>query len=103
MSESLTLVPFLGHFSFCVFVLFNPDEIDLLYLIFYFVMFYCHSLEACSFSSDRQKGSASGWVGRWKRSTGRSREIGNYNQILLCKKKSISTRGEGEGIREKSY
>lgn len=46
----LLLVPFLGVFSFCLFVLLYSDL-----LLFYLIIFYYHPLDACLFSNERQK------------------------------------------------
>ena len=59
-SGSLILVPSLGFFSFCLFILSNSDVIGFVCLFypvtFYFVIFYYYPLEACLFSNERQKG-----------------------------------------------
>jgi hypothetical protein len=69
MSRSLILLPSLGLFFNCGFVLSKFNVIVLIYLIFYSVVFGCYLLEAwscrfcccCCFSDERPKGSISGW------------------------------------------
>ena len=71
----------------------NSSEIFLVYLlIFYFLMFYYYSLEACLFSNERQKGSGSGWEGKWE-GTGRSQERGNQSGFIICEKNVFSIEG----------
>lgn len=63
MIESLTLVPSLGLFSFCLFVLLNSNEIHLFHLtIFYFVTLLLLFLKNLFFSNERQKRA---WEKRW--------------------------------------
>jgi hypothetical protein len=85
-SVSLTPVPFLGLFFFCWFVLSNFDMIVLFSLIIYFIFnTWLSSLRRLLLSNERQKGSGSGWEGRWE-GTGRSRERGKNDRDLLCEK-----------------
>lgn len=79
---SLVLVPSLGLFSFCLFVLSNFDVIVLVLFCYMLLL----SLRSLCFSNKRQKRSRSGWKGRWGE-TGRSREKGNHNWNLLCEKR----------------
>jgi hypothetical protein len=57
---------FLAFFSFCCFALSNFNEMILLYsILFYFVMFCCYLLEACSFlRRDRKEVDLDGRRGR---------------------------------------
>ena len=63
MSVCLSLVPFLGFFSFCLFCLILMCYF---FVLSYCILFYYHSLEASLFCNERQKGGGSRWEGKWK-------------------------------------
>lgn len=71
---ALLLVLFCFVFSvpstFLLVWLFCPISISL--LLFYLILLYYYSLNACLFSKERQNGYGSRWEGKWK-GTGRNR------------------------------
>lgn len=83
-SGSLTLMPCLGFFSFCWFLL---SVRWFCVLLCHFVLFYYHLLEACSFLIRGRKG-GSGYKDRWE-GTGRSRERKAIIMILLYEGKNL--------------
>jgi hypothetical protein len=64
---SLLLIPLLG-----LFFLFLGYS-DVLVFVLSYLIFYYYPLEACLFSSERQRRGGPRWEGRW-RETGRNRE-----------------------------
>lgn len=83
-NERISLfVPPLGLFSFCLLVLFS-----LFCLLFWCLSFYFNDLvEACLVSNERQRGSWSGWEGKWG-GIGRSRGGETVIRIYYERKKS---------------
>lgn len=51
---SLFLVPSVGIFSLCLFVLFKSDVV--VFVLSYFILSYCYPSEASLFSKESQKG-----------------------------------------------